>query len=415
GVSVAVIQDGVPLLVRGYGMADLEGHRPAAADTIYRIGSITKSFTAAAIMKLVADGKVALDEPITTYLSDYDTHGATITVRNLLNHTSGIKGYTEIDAFWPRSATDFPRAELVEMFSEPPLEFPPGSRWQYSNSGYYLLGMIIEKVTGKRYADVVRERLTAPAGLADTSYCPDRMTTPRQARPYEVDGGKVKPADAIAMSHPFAAGALCSTVLDLAHWIDGLNAGRIVTPAQWADMTRPVKLADGRLFPYGFGIMAGELGGHRKLGHNGGINGFHSKVEIYPDDHLVIAVLANTGEGVVEPLADALARTALGVPEAKVLDVPLGSDEAALYVGRFHFEDVPVRLAFRYQDGALQAANLDESGNPGNWLPLHHQGNHVFVATEVKARITFVVEGGKVTGIQVEQGGLHLHGTPMPE
>ncbi len=414
GLSVAVVVDGTPVLARGYGMADLEGKRPAAADTIYRIGSITKTFTAALILKLAEAGKVALDDPITRYLPDYDTKGATITLRHLLQHTSGIVGYTELEAFWPRSSLPFPRSQLVDLFESQPLQFQPGERWAYSNSGYYLLGLIVEKVTGVSYAEALAEHLFGPAGLRDTSYCTDDMNGPRQAHPYEIEDGKPVFARPIVMSHPFAAGALCSTVIDLARWMAALSGQTIITQPQWAQMSARAKLTGGATMPYGMGLQIGDLDGHRKYGHNGGINGFHSKLEIFPDDRLVIAVLANTGGGLVDEVADKLARAAMHLPEPKILDLPLTEEQAAPYQGRFEFADVPVKLEFRYQDGRLHVANVPADGSPPTFRPLRYQGNHVFLAPEVRARLTFTVDGGKATGLQAEQGGLTLQARPMP-
>jgi CubicO group peptidase (beta-lactamase class C family) len=413
GLSVAVVARGDLVLARGYGFADLGAKRPAAADTIYRVGSITKSFTAAVIVKLAAQGKLAIDDPITRYLPGYDTHGATITIRHLLNHTSGIPGYTEIEAFWPRAAQSFPRAELVKMFEPLPLKFPPGSRWSYSNSGYYLLGLIIEKVTGGTYAQALRDQLFAPAKLGSSTYCADEQNGPRDARPYELKGGKPVPAEPIEMDHPYAAGAICSTVTDLAVWLRALASHTIVTADQWTEMTTPVKLTDGTTFPYGFGLMTSSLDGHARVGHNGGINGFHTTMAYYPADDLLIVAMANTGGGLVEDVGEQLARTALDLPAPVILDEPLTAEQAAAYTGRYEFADVPIKLELRYHDGKLEAANLGPDGNPIKFLPLRHQGNHVFAAPEVKATMTFTIEAGRATAITVEQGGLKLRGTPM--
>ncbi len=412
--SVTVVHQGETVLSRGYGLADVEAKLPAAADTIYRIGSITKSFTAVAILALAAQGKLALDEPVTTYRPGYDTHGKTITLRHLLTHTSGIKGYTELEEFEARSAQAFSRDEMVAMFSALPLLFDPGARWSYSNSGYYLLGLVIEQVTGKPYADAVRELAIAPAGLIDTAYCPPAQTVARHAHGYQVVDGALAPANPLDMAHPYAAGSLCSTAPDLARWLAALVGTVAVSPASWAQMITPAPLTDGSTFPYGLGLQVGALEGHARIGHGGGINGFVSQMDVYPDDELTVVVLTSTESKLAGELAEALARIALDAPEPEVLDLPLTAAAAARYQGRFDLPDIGVKLEFAYRDGALHTTNLDEAGQPTGWLPMKHQGDHVFVVPEVGARLTFAADGELAATVEIEQGGARFRGARMP-
>jgi CubicO group peptidase (beta-lactamase class C family) len=410
GVSVVVVWKGEAVLEKGYGAMDLEAKTPAEADTIYRIGSITKSFTAVGILKLAAAGKLSIDDPVTTYLPDVDTHGATITIRHLLTHTSGIKGYTETAWFHARDNEAFPRSEMVKLVNAEPLLFEPGTRWSYSNSGYYFLGLVIEQVSGKPYAEFVRDEIVRPLGLADTAYCPREMTAPRHARAYTVKDDAVVPAEPLDMDHPYAAGSLCSTAPDLARWMQALAGGGALSAAEWAQMITPAALADGSTVPYGFGMGVGELGGHRSIGHGGGINGFTSHMAYLPDDELVIVVLNNTDSQLSGRLGDALAREALGVPEVQVKDEPLSAAQAAPFEGLYDFASLGFKLRATFKEGKLVVTMIDEKGE-GRALALRWQGGNVFLVPEVGATITFTVEGDRATSLTVEQGGGQFTGT----
>ena len=186
GISIGVQQGGEVVFAGGFGYADLENEVPATADTVYRIGSVTKQFTAAAAMLLVEEGKLDLSSDLREYLPDYDTQGFEVTVERLLNHTSGIKGYTEMPEFWERSRLDLGHEAMLELFSEPPFEFEPGDRYQYNNSGYYLLGVLIERLSGMRYTEFLEARLFGPLGLERTHYLRNGPLGPGRAEGYEV-------------------------------------------------------------------------------------------------------------------------------------------------------------------------------------------------------------------------------------
>ncbi|MCE9577982.1 MAG: beta-lactamase family protein [Deltaproteobacteria bacterium] len=414
GLSVAVLRHGTVIFARGYGQADRAAKTPAAADTIYRYASISKSFTAAAILELARQGKLAIDDPVTRYVPDTETHGKTITLRQLLGHTSGIKDYTEIDAFVKHMAEPMSRAALVDLFDAEPLNFEPGSRWSYSNSGYYLLGLVIEKVTGEPYADAVKRLVITPAGLPDTAYCPQTMTGAREARPYRTVDGALTDATAIDMAHPYAAGSLCGTAPDLVHWLDALANHRGVDAGLWPQMITPVTLTDGTHFNYGMGLQVSQWKGHRRVGHNGGINGFGSQMDDYPDDDLVIAAIDNDESSLATEVAERLARVALAIPEDKLLDLPISAADGPRYVGTFDFPEAQIKLAIRFENGVLEAGNLDPQGQVGRWLRLRSQGERVFEIPEVQARLTFVVEGDRATALDVEQSAATLHGTRVP-
>ena len=284
GISVAVEHDGELLVAKGYGMADLEQDVAASKNTVYRIGSITKQFTAAAIMQLVEAGQVRLDAPIQEYV-DFPTGDHEVTVEQLLHHTSGIKSYTGLGEEWTRTVPlDIAHDELLGMVVDKPFDFSPGEEWRYNNSGYYLLGVIVENVTNGTYPDYVEQTLAAPLGLERTTYCDEKRLIPGRAEGYELEEGELVNDDSISMTQPFAAGSLCSTVLDLLRWQAALESGEVVSDDSYAQMTTEGLLNDGESTGYGYGLGVGELDGHLRVSHGGGINGFVTHLASYPDD-----------------------------------------------------------------------------------------------------------------------------------
>jgi D-alanyl-D-alanine carboxypeptidase len=342
GMAVAVVKGRDTLLLEGYGFADLENQVRATPQTVFRIGSITKQFTSSAVMQLVEQGKIGLDDEVTKYFPNVPTHGRHILVRHLLNHTSGIPSFTDIGPqFGAVSGLDLPHDSVVALVAHDSLLFEPGSHFYYSNTGYYLLGMLLERVTGKPYGEYLAERLFAPNGLSSMVYCDTRRLVPHRAHGYDraPSGGGFVNTGYISMELPFAAGSLCSTVGDLVTWTDKLANGRVVSAASYAQMTTPVKLPSTRPMTYGFGLTADTLGGHRVIWHTGGINGFISALMYLPQDSLIVAVLANTAPAPSDDVAKAIIRAVLGLPPAAPAAAPkevaLSASELSRYVGTY--------------------------------------------------------------------------------
>lgn len=313
GFTIGVKRGGDLLMVRGYGLADVEQGVPANAETVYRIGSLTKQFTAAAIMQLVEAGSVDLNASISVYVPDFRLQGHDVRVHHLLTHTSGIKNYTELgDRFWREAVRDLSHAEMRNVFEDEPFNFAPGDEYGYSNSAYYLLGMIIEKASGTSYEDYLGEKVFGPLGLTRSSYCHERRITPGRAQGYDQLEGTLVNDEAISMNTPGAAGALCSTVPDLLSWTAALRSGRAVTEASYQAMTTSARLNDGSAVEYGFGlrVVAGE---HARIIHGGGINGFSTILAHYPDNGLDIVILSNTRSGAPAEMEQVIASWALGV------------------------------------------------------------------------------------------------------
>ena len=352
GISIGVQRDGEVLFAGGFGYADLENEVPATAETVYRIGSVTKQFTAAAAMLLVEEGKLDLSADLRDYLPDYDTHGFTVPVEQLLNHTSGIKGYTEMPEFWDQSRLDLGHEAMLELFSAPPFEFEPGDRYQYNNSGYYLLGVLIERLSGLSYAGFLEERLFAPLGLERTHYLSNAPVIAGRAEGYEIgeDGGFVND-EPLSMELPYAAGSLGASVVDLLAWQRALASGNAVSPASYEAMTARGRLVNGDPVHYGYGLSLGEEHGLARVSHGGGINGFRAQLAFYPEADLGIAVLINSGSGRPGLLANRIARAVLGMEQPAVSEIQLPESELRRCAGTYDPGRSPVTI--RVEDGAL--------------------------------------------------------------
>lgn len=297
GLTLAVLRRGEVVKCQAYGLASVELQAPAREDTIYEIGSITKSFTATVVMDLVEEGKLRLDEPIHTYLPDLPEAWKGVTVRHLLTHTSGVPSYTDVGDFVQLARTEHTPAEIIALVEKKPLEFAPGERWAYSNSGYFLLGMIVEKVAGQSFGLVLKERVLGPLGLARTRPNAPTSIIPGRSAGYGRILGVLLNRDPLTPSAAFSAGFLVSDVNDMLKWGAAQSSDTVLTAASREMMTTPVKLNDGTTNPYGFGWNNRRRQGHRRMDHAGGTAGFSSLLVVYPDDGLVIALLANLAGG----------------------------------------------------------------------------------------------------------------------
>lgn len=394
GISVGVLSRGKVVLAKGYGVAELENDVPATEHTVYRIGSVTKQFTAAAIMTLVEDGRLSLDDDITKFLPTYPTRGHRISIDRLLTHTSGIKGYTEMPAFRDVMRQDLSHQQLIDLFSAAPFEFDPGERYQYNNSAYFLLGVIIEQVSGTSYSEFLAKRVFERAGLLETYYLDESPIVKHRAQGYEYGGGHVVNDEFLSMALPYAAGSLGSTVVDLMTWRQALTSGKVVTPASYARMTTPATLNDGSKTTYGYGLALATMEGHRKVTHGGGINGFRADLAYYPDEDLTVVVLCNSGSAKPDLIGSRIARLVLGVPESAATPTPLGEAELKRYVGVYHPGRSPMPVT-------MAGGHLVLSGTP--LVPV---GPHRFVAEDDPyLQVRFTVEGTTVQAMTVEREG----------
>lgn len=403
GLGIAVARHGEVLVSRGYGLADLEHEVPVTERTVFRLGSITKQFTAAAIMKLVEAGKLSLDDELTKFLPDYPTGGRRITVRHLLTHTSGIKSYTGLGPKWREKVRlDLSHEELLALFRDEPFDFEPGAKFLYNNSGYYLLGMIIERVTGQSYATYLTETFFRPLGLESTSYCDERAVVKDRARGYSTWQGTLVNAEPLSMTQPYAAGALCSTARDLVRWQEALAGGKVVSASSYRAMTTSGKLDNGTETGYGFGLGLSKLEDRPLVGHGGGINGFVTHLAYLPGEELTVVVLANAEGANPERLGWRITLRALGVQEQVVKALPLEPSALARYEGTYDLG--PLQLRVFAEGGRLRAQGTNQAA-----LDLVYQGEDTFVvdpALAVGIKLVFKVEGARASELTLHQGGL---------
>jgi CubicO group peptidase (beta-lactamase class C family) len=318
GLAVAVVQGADTLLMKSYGKADLAWDIPMPTDAVFEIGSVTKQFTAAAILQLRDQGKIDLDADITKYLPDYPTQGHRIPVRRLLDHTSGIKGYTEMASFRDIMTRDLPRDSLVARFAAEPFDFAPGQALIYNNSAYFLLGLIVEKASGMPYEEYVEKNLFAKLGMDRSSYCSNSEVVPRRARGYSLSRDGLAVAPYIDHTWPYAAGSLCSTVGDMVTWLRALHGGKVLPAASYQEMITPGKLEDGTPVRYAMGLArTPDPRGRPAIHHGGGIFGFVSDSRYYPEQDLYVVVLVNT-TGNLSPAAIATEMVDVLLPPAPI-------------------------------------------------------------------------------------------------
>jgi CubicO group peptidase (beta-lactamase class C family) len=293
GVSLAVVQDGRVVKQQAYGLADLEQKVPVTPDTVFEIGSITKQFVAAALMTLVEQGAIGLDQPASAYLYDLPPAWREVTVRQLLTHTSGIPDFEEILGYGAYR-TPTTAQQLIAVAAARPMDFPRGTQWHYSNTGYYLLGLIIEKVSGAPYLSLIEKRIFARAGMTRTrSSVPTEVIAGRSAG-YALEDGRLVNRDAIQPTAVGAAGDLVSTTGDLVKWNAMLDAQSVLTTESYVQTWTNHALADGSASGYGFGWFVSPIRGHRVQEHSGGTAGFSADILRLPDDRVTVIVLTNS-------------------------------------------------------------------------------------------------------------------------
>ncbi len=340
--TVLVAKDGKPVFQKSYGQANVEWSIPNGLDTRFRLGSITKQFTAAAILQLVEQGKLQLTDPVAKYYTDAPETWSGVTIHHLLNHTSGIPSYTSQPGFFAKqSRIRRTPAEIVQLTQDKPLEFQPGEKFAYNNTGYILLGYILEKVTGQTYADYLDQKIFGPLGMKDSGYDLAEKIIPRRAAGYAQDG---KNTDFLDMSLPYAAGSLYSTVGDLLKWDQALYGGKVISADSLAKMTTPGK------GDYGYGLVIQEKDGRNVIGHGGGINGFNTNMIRFPDQGVVSIALANQNTNAVGPITDNLARLYMGekiTPRNKREAIQISSAKFDELVGEYELQPGFVMKVFR--------------------------------------------------------------------
>ena len=304
--AVLVARDGKVLLSKGYGLANAELGAANTPQTKFRIGSMTKQFTAMALMLLEEKGKLKTSDPVCRFVTECPEAWRNITIHHLLTHTSGIPSFTSFPDYAPTMSQRSPVSRTVERFKNKPLVFEPGSKWEYSNSGYVLLGYILEKVAGEDYGAFLQRNIFEPLGMSGTGYDDSTPILQNRASGYSHRAGHLVNASYIDMTVPHAAGALYSTVEDLYRWDQALSSGKLVSKQSMERIFMPFQ------HDYAYGWFVTKRKNHRTINHGGGINGFSSMIDRYPDDKLTVIVLCNFDDRPAAAVATALADLVLG-------------------------------------------------------------------------------------------------------
>ncbi|MEW6166076.1 MAG: serine hydrolase [Pseudomonadota bacterium] len=362
GATVIVVKDGKTVFRKAYGMADSIGKQAMTPDAVLRLGSITKQFTAVAILMLAEEGKLALTDDITRFFPDYPTRGKTITVEHLLTHTSGIKSYTGKPEYALGMEKDIGVAAMIDTFKNDPLDFEPGTNYRYNNSGYFLLGAIIEQVSGQPYARFLEQRIFKPLGMTNTAYEGHERGKAPRALGHSPDGRGFGRASRLSMTQPYAAGSLVSTVDDLARWDAAISSGKLLKPASWQRAFTPYTLADGKSTGYGYGWQIGKLQGAASVEHGGAINGFNTFAQRLPEQKVFVAVLSNADGGLVNPgmVANRAAAIAIGKPFREFREIALDGAALERFTGVYAVDQSATRT-FR-RDGDVLV--MQRSGRP---------------------------------------------------
>ena len=391
GVVAIVMRGADTLVARAYGSADVENGAPLSVDHVFELASITKQFTAAAVLTLVDAGRVALDAPLARYLPDTPlgadpATGRAVTVRELLAHTAGVPDYAESPHMARIRRLDVPPDTLLSLVRGTAFYFPPGDQMRYSNTGFVLLGQLIERVSGEPYATYVEAHVLRPAGLIHTHFCDPQAMVPRLARGYAYGRGGLRPAAFISPRVPWSAGGFCGTAGDLTTWnrnVHGRRGGAVLSAASYAAMTTPATLSGGRRTRYGLGIQLDDVAGRRAVGHGGDIDGFTTYTAYLPDDSLSVTVLVNT-QGPTRPdaVAATLVRAALGAAPTERSTAPAPS--LGPFAGHYA-DDVTVEVT----DGTAPTLRLTRGPLAPVLLRYVARGTDGWTFTDGRARYTF--------------------------
>jgi len=305
GLSLAVLLGDRVVMSRGYGFANVELRVPASDSTVYQSGSMGKQFTAALVEMLVEQKRLRLDDPIVRWFPEGASVWQGITVRHLLTHTSGVAEYTDSTFDYRK---DYTEDELVKFAASRPLDFRPGERWSYSNTGYVLLGALIRRVSGRFYGDLLRDSVFTPLGMRDSRIISEADIVPNRADGYVLNDGVLKNQEWVApLLNTTADGALYVTVRDLARWAVALNHGRVPSQSALDTAWTPVRLNDGATYPYGFGWTIFNQRGRSRISHTGSWQGFKAVIARYPESDITVVVLANLAQAQVGAIAYGIA------------------------------------------------------------------------------------------------------------
>lgn len=406
--AVLAKHEGQVLLARGVGLANFEHEVPVTPTTKFRIGSITKQFAAMLILQQVQAGKIKLEDPINQYLADPPEAWQPVTVHHLLCHTGGIFNFTDSPEYLVKQThLGRPEKEVLAMFRDKPLRFAPGEKHEYSNSGYVLLGLILEKITGKKFEVVLKERILDPAGMKDSGYDRPLPVLEHRAQGYSRQNDVVRNSIYIDMHATQAAGAIYSTVEDMARWDDALREHKLLSAELTEKMFTPV------LDSYGYGFVIDNVPRRRQVWHNGGINGFHSMYVHCPQTRSCTVVLSNFEDGPCDQMGRELMSILMGEPYNLPRTHQVAQVDPACYdalVGKYQLAP-GVELTITRDDKRLRGQLTDQPK-----IELFPESETEFFLKVIYAQLSFVKDdAGKVTHVILHQGGAHQRGKRMAE
>lgn len=408
--AVLVAKGDEPVLNRAWGSADLEWDIANTTDTKFRIGSVTKQFTAVSLLLLQEQGKLDLDDPISKHLKDTPEAWIPITVRHILRHTAGLPNVTSLDEFGPKSVTPLTQDELIAMFAPLPLEFEPGSKWKYSNSGFVLASRIVENVSGQSLADFYQSNIFSPLGMEASGLDVSSKILPKRADGYSPTGDDktVMNAPYVYMGIPTGAGAMYSTTGDLLKWQRGLFGGKILNEESLAEYVLASEHEAFMGSHYAHGVTVFDEEGNRSFAHGGGIQGFNAWLAYDPDREVTVVVLANLNGGSANKLGLQLMKLAQGGEITLPADrkaVEIAAEDLAQYEGTFALAPT-FKIKMFVVDGKLmtQATGQDKA-------PMFAEGEDRFFLKVVDAQVRFNRdEAGAIDSITLFQNGREIPG-----
>ena len=406
GVSFLIAKDGKTIYRKAFGMANLELHVPMKPENVFEIGSITKQFTAVSILMLEEQGKLAVHDEITKFIPDYPTKGKKITIHQLLNHTSGIKSYTNMESFISLARTDMTPKQLIDVFKNEPMDFEPGEQYAYNNSGYILLGYIIEIASGKSYADFIQHNIFDKIGMTASSYGSKSKLVPNRASGYsESDKGYIN-AEYLSLTLPYAAGSIMSTTNDLLKWQNALNSYKLIKKSSYEKAIHGSKLNNGSPITYGYGLATENVNGSPSIQHGGGIFGYTTMGIYLPEQKIFVSGLQNCDCNSISAIATAVAAIAIGKPfPDKKNAIKLSEVELKKWIGAYQF-DGNVFRNISLENGQLYSAK--DGGTKSQLYPMSKthfifdggSTSYQFAEKDGKKQAAFTVNGNTVIGVE---------------
>ncbi len=389
GVSFLIAKDGNPIYQKGFGMANLELNVPMTPKNVIEIGSITKQFTAIAILMLEEQGKLKVEDDITKFIPDYPTHGKKITIHQLLNHTSGIKSYTDMANFLTMARTDMTPKELIDVFKDEPMDFEPGEKFLYNNSGYILLGYIIEVASGQTYADFIEKNIFEKLGMTSSSYGSMKNIVPNRASGYSETANGYSNADYLSLTLPYAAGSIMSTTSDLLKWQNALNNNTLIKKTSYEKAIHGSTLNDDTHIPYGYGLGEDNINGSPSIQHGGGIFGYTTMGIYLPEEKVFVSGLTNCDCKNITSVTTRIAAMAIGKPFPDKKDaIKLSDSELQKWIGAYQFDNNVVRYV-TFENGQLYSQR--EGSTKMEIYPL--------------TKVNFIFDGGTTAYLFSEKDG----------